>query len=144
MDKVAENGGRRRCEDSSNWQPFDSEYMPNRNLKAGCVVVGVGTLLLFAWFVVLPIARMLHAGHRHTTVRESTRFKIADTSYELVHSRIGIHPMMAEYERDITYIDGLTNGTEERYIGCLTGGLDRLRFVPASESPERPIKHLFP
>lgn len=36
----------------------------------------------------------------------------------------------------------LTKGTEKVYIGCLTGGLDHLRFAPADELPERPINYL--
>ncbi|WP_203328972.1 hypothetical protein [Candidatus Laterigemmans baculatus] len=37
----------------------------------------------------------------------------------------------------------LTLDAAESYIGRIDGGLGRLRFIPAAESPELPIDHLF-
>lgn len=45
--------------------------------------------------------------------------------------------------REATPMRDLTGETDGVYIGRLTGGLDKLRFIPASDSPERPIDHLF-
>jgi hypothetical protein len=45
--------------------------------------------------------------------------------------------------KEATPRNGLTRGAVGVYIGCLTGGLDNLRFVTASDSPERPVDHLF-
>lgn len=219
--------------------------MPKPNFRTGCVLIGITAAVLFVWLVVWPVGRMLYVGHRHTTVRESAAFQIPNTGFELVHSRIGINALVAEYRRDITYShegvvgkttplsidtcggypincyliqaqdgtflrlddavsehlldldrqvtyvvarhegkayigeltsDSMSTGWStlnddpstlkvtiggkpatpieeitgsavedmEEYIGCLAGGLDRLRFVPASESPEQPIQHLFP
>ena len=37
-------------------------------------------------------------------------------------------------------IDEITNRALKTFIGSISGGLDRMRFVPVRESPERPIK----
>ena len=215
--------------------------MPNRNLINGCALAGFAALLLVGVVIGLPILRFTTMSNRHMTVRETIRFSVPQSLFEIQHSRIGINAIVAEYNRDITFIregvigktsplsidtcggypincylirdqsrtfirlddavsehildldsettyiitryqnkpyygestDGrtssgwsmsnndsstlkvtigdkeakpmeqLTNGATERYIGQLTGGMDHLRFVPASESPERPIRHLF-
>jgi len=215
--------------------------MSRRNIKLGCAIFAATAFLLIALFVVWPIARFVASSNRHMTVRESTQFSIPGTNHSLVHSRIGINPIVAEYKRDVTFftdsaqgtttplsidtcggypincyliavdnrtflrlddavsehlldldeqktyvvthyenipyvgvlvsdsmstgwsmtnndpstlrvtvggkeatpMSDLTAGAEGVYLGCLTGGLDSLRFVPVSDLPERPIAHLF-
>jgi hypothetical protein len=215
--------------------------MTNRTISFGFAGIGLVALLLSGWFIGWPIVRFIYLMNRHNTVRETTRFVIPSTPFELQHSRIGNNTITAEYRRDITYVangvtgkstrlsidtcggypincyliqadgrsfvrlddavsehlldldsqstyvvarDGskvfvgeisgesmsagwsmvnndpstrsfeiggkkatpleeLTGGAGERYIGRIAGKLDHLRFIPASESPENQIKHLF-
>ena len=228
-------GQRTNCRD--NWE------MTNRTITLGLSGIGLVALLLGGWFIGLPIVRFIYLMNRHNTVRETIRFVIPSTPFELQHSRIGNNTITAEYRRDITYLangvtgkstplsidtcggypincyliqgdgrtfvhlddavsehlldldsqstyviarddsrvyvgqidgeststgwgwsmvnndpstrsvtiggkkatplDDLTGGAEERYIGRIAGKLDHLRFIPASESPENQIKHLF-
>jgi hypothetical protein len=60
--------------------------------------------LLFVLGIVAIISFPIVVGILHTIVPESTKFEIPGTEYELLHSRIGINPIVAEYNRDITYI----------------------------------------
>ena len=204
----------------------------------GCLLAFIGIPIAL---VVFFVGSYCFQSIRHTTVHERTQFAIPNSAFELAHSRIGIHPMMAEYDRDITFIDAgktgatsalsidtcggypincyllksrdrtfirmddavsehlldldtqtvnlithahgnayyglltdsrgssgwlmtdgvpdslsvtidgkpakllsdLTNDSPETYIGRITGNLGNLRFVPASESPEMEIDHLF-
>jgi len=71
----------------------------------GCAIVFV-FLAAAAWtaFCYSPFYQFF----QHSFVTERTTFAIADTNYEIEHSRIGTHPMMAEYDRWLTVID---NGT---------------------------------
>jgi hypothetical protein len=187
--------------------------------------------------VLTRTGRFLIVAARHMGFREVTRFALPDGIHEVQHSRIGIHPMMAEYSRDVTFIasgkigaktplsldtcggypincyfiagpgvallrledgvsehvldlnaqktyrvvraggipyvgellderattgwsmyeddpssltvevgdapaapmDRLAKESKESYIGRIDGGLGRLRFIPAAESPEMPI-----
>lgn len=202
----------------------------------GCYVAILLVLGIVA-IIFLPIV----VGILHTIVPESTRFEVPGTEFELLHSRIGSNPIVAEYNREITYIhkgiegkttpltidtcggypincylikapsktflrmddatsehlldlttqktylvtryqgepyigelthdamssgwsmhnndpttlivtiDGekavpmsqLTGGTKEVYVGRLSPGFGNLRFVPATESEEVDIQHLF-
>ena len=174
----------------------------------------------------------------HNNVREHVRISVPGTAVSLEHSRLAIHPMMAEYSRDVSFVrdgnktktlpleidtcggypincylvnapsttairlddavsehlidldrklvylvvrvggkayfgnfngddssihitsfdsedpmvsigdkpadklDSLTGGVDELYIGRITGKAGRLRFLPADEHPEKPIKKL--
>jgi hypothetical protein len=70
----------------------------------GCLLAVVGTPILLVAIFVLSIVFQFY---RHTHIRERTTFTIPDTQIELGHSRIGIHPFLAEYSRDISfYRDG--------------------------------------
>ena len=46
----------------------------------------------------------------HTSVRERIQFAVPESTFVLEHSRIGIHPYMAEYDRDVTFIDNEQTG----------------------------------
>ena len=149
----------------------------------GCGLAALTIVSLCGGLVGFRILRFINSSNRHMTVREVTRFAVPESTFELLHSRIGINPIVAEYNRDITYIQNgivgkttplsidtcggypmsnndpstvkvhiggnvakplvqLTSGVSDVYIGRLSGGLDRLRFVPAAKSPESPIRHL--
>ena len=215
--------------------------MPKRSKIVGCGFIAICFAVLCVGIVGWSVFRFMSSSNRHMTVRESIQFAIPRSKFELRHSRIGINPIVAEYNRDITYIqdgtdgkttplsidtcggypincyliqtedrsflrlddavsehfldldsqityaitryekkpyfgeltgnsmstgwsmsnsdpstlkvtvgdneakplDQLTNGASEVYIGRLTGGLNRLRFIPVAESPETRIRHLF-
>jgi hypothetical protein len=57
-------------------------------------------------FVVLPIVRVVLtlAARRHMSVRETVTVTIPGGIHEIVHSRIGINPIVAEYSRDVTFL----------------------------------------
>jgi len=73
----------------------------------GCLLAFVGIPIALAAFF---FGSYFFQSVKHTTVRERIKFAVPNTAFELAHSRIGIHPMMAEYDRDITFI---RNGTTE-------------------------------
>lgn len=214
--------------------------MAKQSRIIGCGLAALTIVVLCGGLVSFRFLRFINSSNRHMTVREVTRFAVPETTFELLHSRIGINPIVAEYNRDITYIQNgivgkttplsidtcggypincyliqtgsrtlvrfddavsehvldlnsqityvitryektpyfgeltdnsassgwsmsnndpstlevhiggnvakpfvqLTSGVSEVYIGRLSGGLDRLRFVPVAESPETPIRHL--
>ena len=74
-------------------------------LIATLVLIGA-PLALFAFF----IGSFYFQSVEHTTVRERTQFSIPNSEFQLAHSRIGIHPMMAEYDRDVTFIENGDTG----------------------------------
>ncbi len=214
--------------------------MAKQSRIIGCGLAALAIVILCGGLVGFRILRFMNFSNRHMTVREVARFAVPQSTFELLHSRIGINPIVAEYNRDITYIQNdtvgkttslsidtcggypincyliqngsrtlvrfddavsehildldsqityaitryektpyfgeltdnsdssgwsmsnndpstlkvhiggnvakplvqLTGGVSEVYIGRLTGGLDRLRFVPVTESRETPIRHL--
>jgi hypothetical protein len=62
-------------------------------------------LLVCGGFLLLtPVGRVLLASAGHMAIRERATVAIADTAYSLEHSRVGIHPFVAEYSRDITFV----------------------------------------
>ena len=56
--------------------------------------------------VAVILAPVLWNSYRHTAFRERVRFAVPGTSFVVEHSRIGTHPMMAEYDRDIAIVLG--------------------------------------
>jgi hypothetical protein len=65
----------------------------------GCYI---GLLLVLG--IVVLISFPIVVGILHLIIPESTRFEVPGTEFELLHSRIGSNPIVAEYHRDITYI----------------------------------------
>jgi len=68
----------------------------------GCLLVAVG---IPAALVAYVVASILYQFYRHTSTREHITFVVPGTGIEVAHSRIGIHPMMAEYDRDLTFME---------------------------------------
>ncbi len=68
----------------------------------GCLGISLALLLLLVGTVAFQLGR-------HMMIRDRVVFAIPGTSFELEHSRIGIHPMVAEYDRDITFRVGGKN-----------------------------------
>lgn len=69
----------------------------------GCLLVAIGIPSAFVAFVVCSF---LYQFYMHANVREHITFLIPGTEIEVGHSRIGINPIMAEYDRDLTFIEG--------------------------------------
>ncbi len=73
----------------------------------GCLLAFIGIpIALFALFYDSYFVKHI----RHITVRERTQFAIPNCTFELAHSRIGIHPIVAEYDRDITFVHNGKSG----------------------------------
>ena len=66
-------------------------------------------LVAFAGFAFL-VSRTFSPYEMHTSVRERIQFAVPESTFVLEHSRIGIHPYMAEYDRDVTFIDNEQTG----------------------------------
>lgn len=69
--------------------------------RYGCLII---CLIIFMFPALIVIQLFIH-----NCIREHAELDIGDGTHKLMHSRIGSHPMMAEYSRDITFI---TNGVE--------------------------------
>ena len=80
-----------------------------------CIAIPLALFLLFA-------GSYFFQSVKHTTVRERTQFAVPNSKFEIAHSRIGIHPMMAEYDRDVTFIENGTNGNTKSLSIDTCGG----------------------
>ena len=68
--------------------------------RIGCLVLVAIPLMGVALFVGSIVWQLVF----HNTIRERLRFAVPGTSLELEHSRIGINPLVAEYNRDIAFV----------------------------------------
>ena len=73
------------------------------------VAIVLMALVAFAGFAFL-VSRALSPNEMHTSVREHTQFAVPETTFAIEHSRIGIHPFLAEYDRDVTFIENEQTG----------------------------------
>ena len=59
---------------------------------------------------------------QHSFVTEQTTFRLPKRDVEIEHSRVGIHPMMAEYDRWLTLIVDDRRGTKHELAVDTCGG----------------------
>jgi hypothetical protein len=76
--------------------------------KTGCLIALVAIPVAV---VVLFVAHVAWQIFQYNVIREPVTFIVPGTSFELKHSRIGINPIVAEYERNIAFV---VNGQESR------------------------------
>ncbi len=104
---------------------------------AGCLFLAIAiSALLLMLFVNSPYYQLFE----HSFVTETTDFRISDTEFEIEHSRIGIHPMMAEYDRWIAVHTQDARGERQEMAVDTCGGYPINCYL--LDAPTGPILYL--
>ena len=111
--------------------------MAKQSRIIGCGLAALAIVILCGGLVGFRILRFMNFSNRHMTVREVARFAVPQSTFELLHSRIGINPIVAEYNRDITYIQNDTVGKTTSLSIDTCGGYPINCYL--SKRPRQPV-----
>jgi hypothetical protein len=111
-----------------------------KRLLSPRVMILAALFVVFCGFPLSCVGTLLLMSVLHTSIREKTIVVLPDTELAFEHSRIGTHPMLAEYDRQITYVANGVRGNTTPFTIDTAGGYPINCYL--YESPTGPLVRL--
>jgi len=106
----------------------------------GCIKAIAAAVLCFGVLFLLVFGWVVYQHYKHMTVRESISVPLPDGVHMVKHSRIGINPVVAEYDRDVTYVSNGVRGKTTPLAVDTCGGYPINCYL--IEGPDGPLLRL--